>query len=126
MTEPAPGPSASGDDGRWSLLDGVRLGAVIAVVAAAAVVAWLILKDDDDGEQCGNAVPRASTPQDLRSFAQTVDIPVYWAGTRPGVTYELTETPRCNVYIRYLPRGVEVGNRRPDYTTIGTYPYKNA
>jgi len=125
MTDPTPGSGSAGAAGRGRLPANIRIGAVLAVAAAAAVIVWLIVKDDGGGSKCGTAA-RAAAPRDLRAFAESESIPVYWAGPRPGFTYELTETAKCNVYIRYLPCGVEIGDRRPDYTTIGTYPYKNA
>ena len=30
------------------------------------------------------------------------------------------------VYVRYLPAGAKIGNRRADYTIVGTYPTPNA
>src|SRR6476661_4248849 len=125
MTDPTPVPGPvseprSGPSGNF------RLGAVIAVAIAAAFVAWLLIKNDDNGSSAKRATPEATTPRDLRTFAGTVDIPVYWAGTRPNTTYELTQTSKGYIYIRYLPKGVQIGDRRPNFTTIGTYPYKNA
>jgi hypothetical protein len=99
---------------------------VIALALAAAAIAWLIVKDDDDDGGPATTGPEAATPQDLREFSDTADIPVYWAGPRPGFTYELTETAEGNIYVRYLPKDVEVGDRRPRFTTIGTYPDPNA
>jgi len=126
MTDPAPAPRPAHAD-RKPLSGNIRLGAVIALAIAAALITWLIVKDDDDdGNGSAAAVPEATTPRDLRTFAGTVDIPVYWAGTRSGSTYELTETDKGNIFVRYLPQGVKVGDRRPNYTTIGTYPYKDA
>ena len=52
--------------------------------------------------------------------------PIYWAGAEPNDTYELTRTRDGSVFIRYLPPDVQVGDRRPNYLTIGTYPQKGA
>ena len=103
----------------------VRLGAVLALAAAAVFVGWLLLKGDDDGATAKKTVEAASV-KDLETLPASVGHPVYWAGTRAGFTYELTETPEGNVYIRYLPPGVKVGDRRPDFLTVGTYPYQQA
>jgi hypothetical protein len=51
---------------------------------------------------------------------------VFWAGSRSGVTYELTRTAKGKVFIRYLPSGVEVRDARPDFLTVGTYPKPDA
>ena len=72
------------------------------------------------------AHPRATTPAQLRSLAARLGHPIYWAGTEPGITYELTRTKDGRVYIRYLPSGVEPGDAKPDYLTVGTYPLKGA
>ncbi len=69
---------------------------------------------------------RAVSARELRRVAATVGHPIYWIGPQPDATYELTRTKDESVYIRYLPPGTEVGARRPDYLTVGTYPLKNA
>ena len=60
----------------------------------------------------------------LKTLA-ALGIPIYWAGKRAGVTYELTKTADNRVFIRYLPAGVPIGSSKP-YLTIGTYPLSNA
>src|SRR5687768_346552 len=40
--------------------------------------------------------------------------------------YELTHTRDGRVYIRYLPAGVEAGDPRPNFLTVGTYPQEDA
>jgi hypothetical protein len=50
---------------------------------------------------------------------------VYWAGHRPGFTYELTQV-NGNVFIRYLQSGTGLGDPRPAFLTVGTYPKANA
>jgi hypothetical protein len=69
---------------------------------------------------------RAATVQQLEALAVSLGHPIYWAGARPGDTYELTRTKGGSVYVRYLPQGVKVGDRRPSYLTIGSYPQKEA
>jgi hypothetical protein len=61
----------------------------------------------------------------LKSFARAIGQPVYWAGARQGYTYEVTQTPNGNVYVRYLPSGVKAGTGKP-YLTVVTYPFPNA
>ena len=60
----------------------------------------------------------------LKTLA-ALGIPIYWAGERPGVTYELTKTADNRVFIRYLPAGVPIGSGKR-FLTIGTYPVRNA
>ncbi|MDX6481838.1 MAG: hypothetical protein QOG85_2348 [Gaiellaceae bacterium] len=50
----------------------------------------------------------------------------YWAGPRPGFSYEFTRTKVGNAYVRYLPPGVEAGASGAQFLTVGTYPYTNA
>ncbi len=67
----------------------------------------------------------ALTRLQLIDRAKGAGIPVYWMGAKPGVRYELTQTPAGRTYIRYLPTGVHAGSSTP-YLTIGTYPLPNA
>ena len=78
--------------------------------------------------------PRGSTPAtsataasvaDLRSLARRLGHPIYWAGQRPGYTYELTQNPAGAVFIRYLPPGIAVGAKGA-YPTVATYPFPQA
>jgi hypothetical protein len=104
----------------------IRLGAVIAMAVAAALVLWLVLKDDgNDNKAATSSGAVAASPQELRAVPDSVNHPVYWAGRRAGYTYELSKTAR-GVYVRYLPQGVAVGDPKPRYLTIASYPYKNA
>jgi hypothetical protein len=105
----------------------LRLGAVIAVAVALGFVVWLIAKDDDDGgSNGGRGTPTAASVDDLRALSRSVGHPIYWAGPRRGYTYELTHTKRGNIYVRYLPEDVKVGDARPLFTTVGTYPLARA
>src|SRR5437588_8381990 len=51
---------------------------------------------------------------------------MYWAGPQPKVKYELTQVTDGRIYIRYLPQGVPIGDRRAAYLIIATYPVKDA
>jgi hypothetical protein len=106
----------------------LRIGAVLAAALAVAFVVWLIVgRDGDDGGNGANASgARAVTRAELVAFARTLQHPVYWAGPMEGQTYELTRTASGRVYVRYLPSGVDVGDRRPRYLTVGTYPQADA
>ena len=67
----------------------------------------------------------ALTRQELVDRAKGAGVPIYWTGVKPGVSYELTQTPAGRSYVRYLPAGVHAGASTP-YLTIGTYPLANA
>jgi hypothetical protein len=117
---------------------GIRLGAVIALAAAVAFVAWLVVRNNDSSKPSAAStstntqsstlkrpVVIGATAQSLRTLAAVVDHPIYWLGTRRGITYELTQMPDGKVYIRYLPAGVKVGDRSGGYPLVGTYPVQD-
>jgi hypothetical protein len=68
----------------------------------------------------------ATSVEQLKALSEELGHPIYWAGAQQGVTYELTRTRDNRVYIRYLPSGAQVGDTRPKYLTVGTYPQKGA
>jgi hypothetical protein len=99
------------------------LAAIAAVVLVVGVAAWLLLDDGDDGEQTAGA--RAVSVEELQETAGGRDTPVFWAGPRSGTKYEYTETKDGSAYVRYLPSDAEVGDPKPSYLTIATYPLEN-
>ena len=104
----------------------VRLGAVIAVAVAVGFGAWLLVRDGDNGANTERAKPVATTVADLRVLDEQSGHPVYWVGPLPGTKYEVTRTGNGNVYIRYLTRAAAIGDERPNYLTVGSYPFKGA
>lgn len=114
--KPQPKAGASGHRGLVAL-------AGLAVVIG--VVVWLLVRGGGD-DTVATPEPVAASTGDLQKMAGDVAHPVYWAGERPGSTYELTKTADGRVYIRYLPKGVEVGDPSPKFTTVATYPQRNA
>ena len=111
------------------------MGAAIAIAIGVVIFAWLLLKDDDDGtSSSGSTTPgeaEGSGPVeaglgDLREVAASSSVPVYWAGERPGHRMERTQTASGRVFVRYLPLSVAIGEERPAYLTVGTYPTGNA
>ena len=103
------------------------LGVVLVAVAALAVGGWLLTRDSSKSTTTATRSvtplgPVASTPATLLTFAKALGRPIYWAGPQPGATYEFTETRVGNVYVRYLAQGVQVGDRRPAFPVVGTYP----
>jgi len=103
----------------------------LAAVAAIAVVSLSGCGDSDDGsggprpERPAAQKPVAVSVERLRDLENSIGHPVYWAGQRPG-RYELTVDVNGNVFIRYLPEGVQVGSRRTRGLTVATYPYAAA
>jgi hypothetical protein len=96
---------------------------LLALIAAVAVVAFLVLNGDDDSsnpEPTGGA--EGISQQGLTDLANSVDHPVYWAGPRPNMRYELTIADNGNIFIRYLAPDTPVGSQEVASLTVGTYP----
>ena len=115
---------------------GIRLGAVVALAVAAGVVTWLLVGRDKSSGTASTPTtvttpgagigPVGVSPAGLGTMVNTIHQPVYWAGARPGNTYEFTQTSAGKVYVRYLPAGVKVGDKRADFLIVATYPFANA
>jgi hypothetical protein len=67
-------------------------------------------------------VPKEVSTEALRSFADSTGHVVYWAGILPGRRFELTKNDRGDIFVRYLPEEAPIGDGRPAYTTVATYP----
>ena len=116
-----------------SSTDGVRASAVLAVALAVALLVWLLFikGDGDDGsktatapETSGRSVSLVAEP-DLLEALEGVGYPVYWAGPRLGVQYEVLRLPEGRTYVRYLPEGEEVESKSP-FLTVGSYEQSGA
>jgi hypothetical protein len=104
-----------------------RLAAVLVVAVAAVLLAWLVFRGDDNQAGEGNRAPASAVSVgELQAIPNQVGHDVFWAGRKPGFTYELTRTTQGNIFIRYLSAGVEVNDPRPDFVTVGTYPKRGA
>jgi hypothetical protein len=103
----------------------MRIAALLALGLATFLVGWLVLGGDDKPAQPATGASSTSETE-LREFAASASHPVYWAGPRAGQSYELTRTSDGRVYVRYLPEGVAVGDPRPQFLTVGTYPRAKA
>jgi hypothetical protein len=121
----------------------IRVGAVVALAIAIGFVVWLFVRGGDDSNKSATIGPTTSrtttkpkpagrtlltsaTPQTLKTLSAASNRPIYWAGAEPATTYELTRTPDGRIYVRYLPKGVKVGDKRADYLIVATYPVPNA
>ena len=125
-------PRQPGSTRRHVGLGRIRLGAVIAVVVAVGIIAWIVAGRDSSSTTTTGVVAVApieavalSAPG-LATLARTVGQPIYWAGPREGYLYELRRSADGNVYIRYLPPGVDVGASGAKYLTVATYPFRGA
>lgn len=108
----------------------VRISAIVAIAAVAALAAWLIVDHLNSGSSSSktittNASATSVSASGLKTIADALGQPIYWAGAQSGQTYELTQSPDGRIYVRYLPNGVAVGTRTP-FLTIATYPVTDA
>jgi hypothetical protein len=106
----------------------IGVGTAIVLALAAGAVTWVLLARNGDSEPAATAAaatsdqPRIATVDGLSALAGLRGAPVYWAGPRAGFVYEVTETSARHVFVRYLPSGTRVGDPRPAYLTVATYP----
>ena len=70
--------------------------------------------------------PVALSASRLKSYARTLNQVIYWVGPVIGDRYELTRTTANDVFVRYLPPGVEVGTHQGEYLVVATYPFTGA
>jgi hypothetical protein len=97
------------------------------LVAVVILFATMLLMRDHSAR---TRLPPIGTPagvseSQLKALAAQSNTPIYWAGPKPG-TYELTRTTDGRIYVRYLSSTANVGDRTPNYLTVGTYPTKQA
>jgi hypothetical protein len=112
--------------GGFARMPKILIAAALALAILVAVVVWLLVRGDDGSSRPRRAPAQAASIRALNAFASSVGHPVYWAGSQPRFTYELSRTKDGRIYIRYLPPGVKLGDRRPNYLTVGTYPQRRA
>src|SRR6266516_1507118 len=114
--------------------DTKRVGlAAAALVVGIALLGWLLLHDGGESDSPHPLAERPSGAKTLELVDAShllqalagVGYPVYWAGLRPGVEYEVTRLDDGRTFIRYLPEGEQAGVKRP-YLTVGSYARANA
>jgi hypothetical protein len=111
---------------RTPKLNPLRVGLAVAVAVAIGVVLWLVVGGSGGSSSSSSSTKaHAATQAELTQLAAKLKHPIYWTGPKAGYTYELTQTDKGNVYVRYLPQGVQVGDSRADFVTVGTYPDTN-
>jgi hypothetical protein len=95
------------------------------LLALASAMAVLLLSSCGGSEvkkpPKGKLTSTAASVSQLKAAAKASGHAVYWAGPKTGFTYELSQIDG-RIYIRYLPAGVQVGDPRPGFLTVGTYP----
>jgi hypothetical protein len=108
----------------------VTLGA-LALGAAVAAAVWFFAVRSDKSTPTTTAVasvikPIALSSQGLETLGRAVGQPIYWAGKQRGFSYELSRLSNGNVYVRYLPSGVDAGAKGARFLVVATYPYRGA
>ena len=108
-----------------------RVSAAVAIGAAALVLTWAVVWRNGSSGSTGPVVansikPTALSLGGLHTLAAAVPQPIFWAGPKKGYLYELTRQTNGNVYIRYLPPGVNAGAPGTKYLVVATYPVSNA
>jgi hypothetical protein len=98
----------------------------VGIVVAALAVVWLLVGRGSTATHAArDGGPKIVSQAQLERFAGSLDYPVYWAGPKPGYSYELTSSP-ARVWVRYLPSGVKAGDPRPNFLVVGTYKLSDA
>lgn len=103
----------------------------LAGVATAVVAILLVValsggsNDSSTGSTAANASSVAVVPESgLLEAMKGVGYPVYWAGPRLGVEYEVSRQ-EDRAFVRYLPEGEEPESDRK-FLTVGSYKDSNA
>jgi hypothetical protein len=109
-----------------------RVTAIVAVALAVGLLVWLLFikGGDDDSSPAPEAAPAAKkvalvSEAGLLPAMKGVGYPVYWAGPRVGIQYEVSRPESGRTYVRYLPKGVKAGSGR-QFLTIGSYEQEGA
>lgn len=102
------------------------VGAGVVLLVVLGIVLWLLLRGDGGKTTSRRAPANGMSIRQLNEFAGSIGHAVYWAGSQPRFTYELSHTKDGRVYIRYLPVGATVGSTKANYLTVGTYPQRHA
>lgn len=121
--QPQPAPVLTQATTRIMRISFLAWATLASIVAAALVTAYLLLWSDGERQP---GTPFAASAQDLQALSEEAGAPIYWAGTRSGTRLEVTRTNDDKLYVRYLPQSAPIGDERPEFLTVGTYPYPDA
>lgn len=103
----------------------VRRAAVILAAVLVAVVAFILISGGDDNSGSGSKNVVSADAAKVQELAAEQGHPIYWAGPAGAQPIEWTDLPDGRVYVRYLTGGAEIGDPRPQFLTVGTYPVGN-
>jgi hypothetical protein len=99
---------------------------VILATVLLLVVAFVAGCGSSKTTRATRAPAQGVSAQQLASLSGSVGHAIYWAGPRAGKSYELSRTKDGRVFVRYLPPGAKLGDPKPNYLAVGTYPQQNA
>jgi hypothetical protein len=99
---------------------GIAVSVLLVLVAIVLIAAG---GDEGDDAEAVDPTPRLVDREQVAELEGSLGHPVYWAGERPPDRLELVHEPNGNVFLRYLPPGVEAGDSRAGFLTVGTYPF---
>lgn len=109
-----------------------RASAIVAVVLAVGLLVWLLfINGGDDSSPSPEATAPAAkeialvSESGLLPAIEGVGYPIYWAGPRVGVKYEVSRPEGGRTYVRYLPNGEKAGSER-QFLTVGSYEQEDA
>lgn len=97
----------------------------IYLALAAAAIAVVLLPGCGNSSTTSTEATKGSNPvtvvpeSGLLKAMAGVGYPVYWAGPRPGVEYEVSRQEN-RTFVRYLPKGEEAESKRK-FLTVGSY-----
>lgn len=63
---------------------------------------------------------------ELRALISSNKIVAYWTGPIKDATYSINTTTPGQVFVRYIPKGMECGDTEPKFRVIATYNEANA
>jgi hypothetical protein len=97
----------------------------LGVAVSALVVVWLVATGGSKATPPANSGPAIVSQAQLQHFAGSLDHPVYWAGPKPGFSFELT-SGSGRAWVRYLSAGVKAGDPRASFLVVSTYEQPHA
>lgn len=104
-----------------------RPSAIVAIAIAVVLVVYLLASSGGGGSSSTTTTEEPEAAKTVKVVPESellqamkgVGYPVYWAGPRLGVEYEVQRVPG-RVYVRYLPKGEKPETEKP-FLTVGSY-----
>jgi hypothetical protein len=107
----------------------------LGLAVAGVLLLWLLLSsgEDDSGSSSESETTQAAAPaavqvvseSELLGAMEGAGYPIYWAGPRLGVKYEVSRPEEGRTFVRYLPKGEEAESAKP-FLTVGSYKKPDA